>query len=265
MRKGIRAGFTLVELVAAVALLGVLMAILWVVFGSASKVVTGSRAQLQRNRTLRAVILLLEQNLPQAFMMKQGTETYGFLGEDGADPAFLEGLYTNGTPVQDSDRLSIIRLRHMHDPSAGVPGFEEICFLRCTHFPDPTMLGDRRNFLYRIRDEDMGVWVPGWTAQAPPGEHRPPFPPGFLAFSVPDPTDTSHAQYYRNYILGWDISDIQFNYMSASTGEWTSDGDWTESELPAVVKVTLRFGPSSSRNDRDHETFVHLIYLPTAP
>jgi type II secretory pathway pseudopilin PulG len=269
-RRPSTAGFTLVELIAAVALLIILMGILFVVFGEAGKTVSIGQARVARYATIRAFFRLVEDDLVNAFFITEGGSTYGLVGENGQDPAFLPSA-----PSGDSDRLRLIRLRPGQQVAANAPGFVELCYLRRTYPGGQELVPDRRNCLFRVADEDMGTWTP-----APPPHY---FPAGFLTFAVPDPTNTANNDYFLRYLVALDVSDLQFRYLKLpspdtapvwqdtwdpNTDTYDPDGAGPLSPRPAFpieVEVTIRLGPDSSTNLVDHEAFTQLIHLPLSP
>ena len=279
-------GFTLVELIAAVALLIILVGILFVVFGEASKTVSIGQTRLARYATVRGFFRLLEDDLANAFLMKEegGSNYYGLVGGDAQDQAFLVGNYLDGSPVQPSDRLTLIRLRPSQNVAANRPGFVEACYLRRTYPRGQELVVDRRNCLFRVADEDMGVW----TLSPPP--HL--FPAGFLTFNVLSPANgnnwTNNA-YFQKYIVALDVSDLQFRYLNLDPDPANPDRPWQRTwdpnvdmyprtgpgarpALPIAVEVTIRLGPDSSNVEVDpstgaiiHDSFTQLIRLPIAP
>jgi len=264
-------GFTLVELIAAVALLVILMGILFVVFGEAGRTVSIGRTRMERYRTARAVFRLLEDDITSAFLIRDtGGTTHGFTGEEGSDPAFL-----NPAPDGDSDRLTLILPRRGFDPSDLKPGFVEVCYLRINgRVGTPVLAGwprERPNALFRLRDEEAagkpGTYEgqpAGWTV----GTALP------LGFPIPTQSDGGYSTYlndhrddFMNYLVALNVTDLQFDYMRVGQTDWEGSGDWdcNLNGLPAAVKVTIRVGPADSRNPEDHDTFTQVIYLPTAP
>jgi len=243
-------GFTLVELIAAVALLVILLGILFVVFGEAGRTVSIGKDRLERYRTVRAAFRLLEEDITNAFLISEGGNTYGFYYDDsgsaagdGLDPAFLTG-------APDSDRLSLIRLRRGYDASDPEPGFMEVCYFRHTYPANQGIVSRQRNYLFRATDEEEG-----WTI----GSALP------LGFTVPEPDDSGNEAYCRNRILALGVSDLQFRYMATGDSDWEDDWDASTDGLPRAVEVTIRLGPDSSTDPADHETFTHVIFLPMAP
>ncbi len=263
------AGFTLVELIAAVALLVILLGILMVVFRAAGSTVSIGRDRVECYRSVRAIFRLLEEDITNAFLMREGTATYGFVGEDGAVLAFL-----SPAPDGDSDRLTLIRPRKA--PGTGEPGFMEVRFSRFTYNRGQELAADRRHCFFRAVDDN-----PAWTR----GNALP------LTFdaSDPDPTDSDNNDYYRNHIAVLGLSDLQFEYLWVDPG--TGESDWLQEwdantvaydpdgpgplplsgppSLPLEVRVTIRLPRGKayrgSRNPDDHQTFTHVVHLPTAP
>ncbi len=269
-RKGImkrgraEVGFTLVELIAAVALLIILLGILFVVFGEAGRTVRIGKDRMERYRTVRAIFRLLEEDITSAFLIEEGADTYGFYYDDtgspagdGLDSAFLQGNYSDGTPVQPSDRLTLIRLRRGYDTSDPKPGFMEICYFRHHYNVNQGIVSRQRNYLFRAIDEETT-----WPNPPPLGNTI----SSALGFTVPvvDNSATS-ITYYRNHILGLGVSDLQFRYMATGDSDWETDWDAGTDGLPRAVEVTIRLGPDNSRDPADHETFTHVIFLPSAP
>ena len=267
-------GFTLVELIAAVALLIILVGILFVVFGEASRTVSIGQARLARYASVRGFFRLLEDDLANAFLMyDENGNWYGLTGADAQDQAFL-----SPAPAGDSDRLTLIRLRPSQGVAANRPGVVELCYLRRTYPRGQELVTDRRNCLFRVADEDMTGWP-----SASPGL---PFPSGFLTFNVLSPANgnnwTNNA-YFLKYIVALDVSDLQFRYLYlASPGTtptwrvtWNPTTDTYDPDdagplsprpaLPTAVEVTIRLGPDSSTSAVDHDTFTQLIRLPIAP
>jgi len=267
-RKGVmkrgraEVGFTLVELIAAVALLIILLGILFVVFGEAGRTVRIGKNRMERYRTVRAVFRLLEEDITSALLVRDGARTYGFYYDDtgspagdGLDPAFLQGNYSDGTPVQSSDRLTLIRLRRGYD--ATKPGFMEVCYFRHTFPVNQGIVSRRRNYLFRAIDQETA-----WPNPVPLGNTI----SSALGFTVPvvDNSPTS-ITYYRNHILGLGVSDLQFRYMKGGENNWLDTWNAGSDGLPQAVEVTIRVGPDSSTDDNDHETFTQVIFLPSAP
>jgi hypothetical protein len=276
-RSRTQVGFTLVELIAAVALLIILAGILFAVFGEAGKTVSIGQARVTRYATVRAFFRLVEDDLDNVFLMSDGATTYGLVGENAKDPAFL-----TPAPDGDCDRLTLIRLRPSQSVAANRPGFVELCYLRHTYPRGQELVSGRRNVLFRVAEEDMKTWTPS------PPPHL--FPAGFLVYTVPDPTNSANDDYFRKYIVALDVSDLQFRYLKlASPGtapSWQDTWDPTldtydpdgagplspRPALPIEVEVTIRLGPDSSTQEVDpvtkevmHETFTQLIHLPVAP
>ena len=256
-RKGImkrgraEVGFTLVELIAAVALLIILLGILFVVFGEAGRTVRIGKNRMERYRTVRAVFRLLEEDLTNAFLMEEGGTTYGVTAENAVA---TDGAFLDPAPDGDSDRLTLIRLRRGCDTSDPEPGFMEVCYFRHTYPVNQGIVSRQRNYLFRAIDEEAG-----WTAGAgAPGSAL-----GFVT-PVVDDSDPS-VTYYRNHILALGVSDLQFRYMATGDSDWETDWDAGTDELPRAVEVTIRLGPDSSTDPGDHETFTHVIFLPSAP
>jgi prepilin-type N-terminal cleavage/methylation domain-containing protein len=256
-------GFTLVELIAAVALLLILAGILVVVFGEASKTVSIAQTRLARYAAVRAFFRLLEDDLANAFFMNEDWNWYGLTGESAQDPAFL-----TPAPNGASDRLKLIRLRSSQSVAADKPGFVQVCYLRRTYPKDRELVADRRNVLFRVADEDMKGWTPS------PPAHL--FPTGFLLFTAPDPTNSANDEYFRRYIVALDVSDLQFRYQPQGSPAWQETWDpdkwsppgWIWGDipgLPVAVEVTIRLGPDWSTDPVDHETFTQVIRLPSAP
>lgn len=272
-RSPTAAGFTLVELIAAVALLIILMGILFVVFGEAGKTVSIGQTRVARHAAVRAFFRLLEDDLDNAFFMSDGTNTYGLVGEDARDPAFL-----SPAPDGNSDRLTLIRLRPSQSVAANWPGFVKLCYLRHTYPRGQGLMPDRRNYLFRVADEDMKGWTPGNV-----------FPANFLVFTVLDPATPANNDYFRKYIVALDVSDLQFRYLNLDPDPANPDRPWQRTwdpnvdmyprtgpgarpALPIEVEVTIRLGPDSSTDEVDprtgdimHESFTQLIHLPLAP
>ena len=270
------AGFTLVELIAAVALLVILLAILFFVFHEAGSSVSIAQDRVECYRTVRAIFRLLEEDITNAFLMADAGTTYGFTGENAvaADGAFLDPA-----PDGDSDRLTLIRPRRA--PGTDEPGFMEVRFSRFTYGRGQELASDRRHCFFRAIDDNAGS---GWT----PGS---PFPSAIFAFDAPDPdpTDNANNDYYRNQIVALDLSDLQFEYLKIDQSAippapvwqstWAPDTDTYDPDgpggqpagpsLPLEVRVTIRLPRGSayrgSTNPDDHQTFTHVVHLPTAP
>ena len=251
MKRGrAEVGFTLVELIAAVALLIILLGILFVVFGEAGRTVRIGKNRMERYRTVRAVFRLLEEDITSALLITDSGTTHGFTAENNvaADTAFLTG-------ASAADRLTVIRLRRGYDASDPQPGFMEICYLRHTYPVNQGIVSRQRNYLFRAIDEET-AWPP------PP----PPTISSALGFTTLDPDDSSNETYYRNHILALGVSDLQFRYMVTGENTWQDTWDaGADEELPQAVEVTIRLGPDSSTDPADHETFTHVIFLPSAP
>ncbi len=217
-------------------------------------------------RTVRAVFRLMEEDITSAFLITDGSVvppvTYGFEGEDGTDPA----AFLTGGP--DSDRLTLVCPRRGYDATDSKPGFVEICYLRLNGLPS---LAGRANLLLRVMDQEEAgrpgtgeITGSSWAV----GDPLP------LGFPLRDQGDgdyttylTDHSSDFENYLLGLNVSGLQFEYMEAGTSGWSSDGDWDcgAHGLPAAVRVTLRLGPTDSTALSAHETFTHTIFLPAAP
>ncbi len=262
------AGFTLVELIAAVALLVILLAILFVVFREAGNTVSIGRDRVECYRSVRAIFRLLEEDITNAFLMTEDGTTYGFTGENGVITAFL-----SPAPDGDSDRLTLIRPRRA--PGTGEPGFTEVRYLRFTYNRGQELAADRRHCFFRAVDDN-----PGWTRGSA-------LPLTFDA-SDPDPTDSASNDYYRNHVAVLGLSDLQFEYLRVApgTGEPVWEPEWdattfrydpdgpagpmaSRPALPLEVRVTIRLPRGKayrgSRNPDDHQTFTHVVHLPTAP
>lgn len=268
------AGFTLVELIAAVALLVILLAIFFVVFREAGSTVAIGQDRVECYRSVRAIFRLLEEDITNTFLMGEGGTTYGFAGEDGVIPAFL-----SPAPDGDSDRLTLTRPRKA--PGTGEPGFMEVRFSRFTYDQGHELAADRRHCFFRAVDDNAGS---GWT----PGS---PFPSAIFTFdaSDPDPTDDDNNDYYRNHIAVLGLTDLQFEYLKIDQSavppepvwqdSWAPDTDTYDPDgpggvaaqpsLPLEVRVTIRLPRGSayrgSTNPDDHQTFTHVVHLPTAP
>jgi len=281
-----QAAFTLIELIAAVALLVILLGILFVVFGEAGRTVHIGRERMARYRTVRAIFRMMEEDITSAFLMEDYAALgdpkpeVGFTGEDGTDDYFLyddalppstragyrNGREDAGEELPDSDRLTLIRPRRT--PGTNEPGFIEVRYLRQTYDPGEELFADQRNYLFRAIDDNAATpWTTGNI-----------FPPGFLDFTHADPDPANESspvnEYYRNYLLALNVSDLQFEYLQVGSSTWTTDGDWNNppsptSELPGAVRVTIRLGSDRTNNlndpDEPHDTFTHVIFLPTAP
>ena len=263
------AGFTLVELIAAVALLVILLSIFFVVFRAAGSTMSIGQDRVETYRSVRAIFRLLEQDITNAFLMGEGGTTYGFAGEDGAVPAFL-----SPAPDGDSDRLTLIRPRRA--PGTGEPGFMEVRYLRYTYDRGQELAADRRHCFFRAVDDN-----PGWT--------RGNALPFTFSASDPDPTDSANNDYYRNHIAVLGLSDLQFEYLRIDQSAippapvwqntWVPDTDTYDPDgpgpmgpqpaLPLEVRVTIRLPRGKayrgSTNPDDHQTFTHVVHLPTAP
>ncbi len=262
------AGFTLVELIAAVALLVILLAILFVVFREAGSTVSIGQDRVECYRSVRAIFRLLEEDITNAFLMtdEDGT-TYGFTGEETTAAPFLNG-------ADPSDRLTLIRPRKA--PGAGEPGFMEVRFSRFTYNRGEELAADRRHCFFRAVDDN-----PGWTRGSPL--------PFTFTPSDPEPTDDDNNAYYRNHIAVLGLTDLQFEYLWVDPG--TGESDWLQEwdastvaydpdgpgplplsgppSLPLEVRVTIRLPRGrayrGSSNPDDHQTFTHVVHLPTAP
>ncbi len=261
------AGFTLVELIAAVALLVILLSILMVVFRAAGSTVSIGQDRVECYRSVRAIFRLLEEDITNAFLMTEGTTTYGFTGENGTTAAFL----SNTDP---SDQLTLIRPRKA--PGTGEPGFMEVRFSRFTYNRGQELAADRRHCFFRAVDDN-----PGWT--------RGNALPFTFDASDPDPTDSANNDYYRNHIAVLGLTDLQFEYLWVDPG--TGESDWLQEwdastvaydpdgpgplplsgppSLPLEVRVTIQVPRGrafrESRNPEDHQNFTHVVHLSTAP
>jgi len=152
-RRG-RAGFTIIELMAAIALLIILMVILFVVFGAAGKAVQIGKSRMERYASVRAVFRLMEDDITSAFLISDYNDPplyprYGFTGEDGRDEPFLKD--STGSFLPASDRLTLIRPRRGYDPANPKPGIVDVCYLRVNSFPG---YPDRPNVLLRVMDQE---------------------------------------------------------------------------------------------------------------
>ncbi|MCK4300294.1 MAG: prepilin-type N-terminal cleavage/methylation domain-containing protein, partial [Planctomycetes bacterium] len=191
------AGFTLVELIAAVALLVILLAILFVVFRSAGETVVIGQDRVECYRSVRAIFRLLEEDITNAFLMTEDGTTYGFTGENAVAS---DGAFLDPAPDGDSDRLTLIRPRKAPkadepglpvDPEfADEPGFMVIRYSRFTYDHGDELAGDRRHYFFRAVDDDIET---GWRRGDP-------LVPELFRFdrADPDPMDSDNDNYYRN-------------------------------------------------------------------
>lgn len=274
-----RVGFTLVELLASVALLIILLTVLFVVFGQASQTVSIGKARIEVYRTVRAVFRLMEQDITSAFLITDRTVvpavTHGLLGEDGTDGWFLyrdadnDGAYDSGEELPPSDRLTLVLPRRGYDPSDSKPGFVNVCYLRVNGL---SSMPGRLNLILRAMDEEEDVKPGSRLGTGSDWEVGDVLP---LDFPLPDlPTDAAayqayfntHANFFQNYLLALNVSDLQFRYLPVGGSAWQDsfDSDSVNS-LPAAVEITIRLGRATSQNVDDHDTFTHTVFLPTAP
>jgi len=293
------AGFTLVELIAAVALLVILLGILFVVFGEAGRTVSIGQTRLDRYRTVRAFFMLLEDDLTNALLITQGGTTYGLVGQNAADDWFLyddtndNERWDPGEELPQPDRLTLVRPRRGFVPGALKPGYVDVCYLRIKKFPDPGMR-ERRNALFRAMDEETSGEIGTYESSASSWAVGDLLPLGFGGpATFPTESDGGYLTYlddhdddFMNYLIALNVSDLQFEYlgMTSPTSPATWQNTWdpgtdtydggqgSQPALPLAVRVTiyLPVDPRESAgvdvDDVDnHEAFTHTVYLPMAP
>lgn len=297
------AGFTLVELIAAVALLVILLAILMVVFRAAGSTVAIGQDRVATYRTVRAFFMLLEDDLTNALLITQGGTTYGLVGQNATDEWFLyddtnnNERYDPGEELPKPDRLTLVRPRRGFVPSALKPGYVDACYLRIKKFPDPEMR-ERRNALVKAMDEERSGEIGTYESSASSWAVGDPLPLGFGGpATFPTESDAGYSTYlgnhdddFMNYLIALNVSDLQFEYLgiTSPTSPATWQNTWdpgtdtydpdgpggvaAQPALPLAVKVAiyLPVDPRESAqvdvDDVDnHIAFTHTIYLPMAP